>query len=325
MEETLKLLKEIYDSGDASVVLENGSIPDDEDSTDFVPISGSDATNTLYISDFVLDQHNKIAKLLIVRGDPDVSDPAFTNSKTRKIEVISPDEDQALAYSTHVLIGYGGKFAKVDGCRACIEKMTNVSRSLVFPFLNYLLRRHANGNADFFFDANTKKREKAKKKKYDEEMKQFYPRIRTTGKTSASLRNDIKQGHVTSIALIDRKAAYQGPDASHYVKEATRKLQLKVSPPDDDNAFFKFIKKLAEHGKVEGYDEIQVKVEGMPGDKSVSPRFSLDVADAADSLYVRSERIADFGQPLAQCVADLYQPVVKKMIVLLEKDGLWSG
>lgn len=331
-DKTFEIIHDLYKSNKAIVLLnESGVLPDDDDDSaadepenqDESLVEGTDPRNAVYISDMDIDPKKKLVRILIIRGDPELTNPAFMNSVTRQIRVEPAKADEAPGYSAHLLISYGTSHLADGKARAVLEKMPTVSRSIVFPLLNRLLKKHAANNPEFEYETKPRGRSKSK------EIKPYRPRIQVTGKKSSTLKQDLEAGYVTSVDLIDRKAAFGGYDTDNKVREMTRKLEFKLhahatEKSPDKTGIFGFIKKLAVRGKKDNFDEVQVHVRGLPGNASASPRFSVDVADAADFLYIRTERISGFSKELEQICAKIDPEISAKMSTLLSKQALWA-
>lgn len=106
--------------------------------------------------------------------------------------------------------------------------------------------------------------------------------------------------------------------------ETARRLEYKLHSDADQSGVMKLIKKLAKKGKKENFDEVQIHLRGLEGDSSASPRFTLDVAEAEDFLYIRNERISGFSKELEPIYATIEDEIIAKMTSLIKNAGLWS-
>jgi hypothetical protein len=331
LEKTVSIIKEIYDANEALVLVnENGAInlkdddaevevADDDDADE-----GTDPTNAIYISDMQIDDKKKIATILIVRGDPEITNPGYTNPATKEVRVDQPETGESPGYSAHLVISYAAAHTSEGKGRAVLERMPTVSRSIVFAFLNRLLKKYAASHGEFEYEAPGKKDAKGKTAS-KKEKKPYRPRLAVTGKKSSTLQEDIKKGYVSSVDLIDRKASFGGLDANDKIRELTRRLEYKLDSSIDEKGVMAVIKKLTKKGKDEHFDEVQIHVRGLAGDASVSPRFTLDVAEAQDFLYIRNERITGFSKELEPIYAKVEPEIVQKMNQMLNSKNIWDA
>lgn len=315
LEETLDIIAEIHSKGEAIVLLnDKGAIQpleDDSDEEGAELEEGDDPTNAIYIADMKIDKNKKECTILINRGDPQLTNPAFTSPTTNSVRIELPEEDESVGYSAHLVIGFGERHQNIGHFRATLEKMPNISRTVVFQFLNRILLKHADRNPDFVY------------KSRKDEDKPFRPLIKSAAKISTTLRKDLEVGYATSVELIDRQAEYAGIDANPKIRDITKRLQMKVVEVQDSGSFIDLFKKIQIKGKEDGYDEIQVHVRGLPGNVSASPRFDVDRADAADMLYARTIVLSGFDSYLEQCYARISAEIESKLVATLRNKSLW--
>lgn len=328
---TFEIIHELYKNDKAILFLtDSGVIPDDTDdahsnaeNVDESIEEGSDPTNAIYIADMEFDPTNHLVKLLITRGDPQLTNPGFANPSGKSIRIEQPKDGEAPGYSAHILISYKPSHLADGKARAVLEKMPTVSRSIVFPFLNRLLKKYAAANSEFEYKTKPKGKEKKT------EFKPYRPRIQVAGKKSSTLKEDLEAGYVTSVDLIDRQASFSGYDTGNRVRELTRRLEFKLHAESDKSkdksGIFGIIDKIKKRGKQDHYDEVQVHVRGLPGNRSASPRFSVDIADAEDFLYIRTERLSGFSKELESIYAKVEPEIAGKLQGLLSKQALWSA
>ena len=332
LEQTIAILDEIYRANAAMMLLtDSGLLADDDDAggdtdgDDDEMVEGTDPSNAIYIADMKIDANKKLATVLIVRGDPEITNPGYTNPVTKTVRVDKPKRGEAPGYSAHLLISYAPEHVSDFRGRAVLERMPTVSRSIVFAFLNRLLRKYAASHPGFEYDVKQKEKATKRKGKKEPKHKPYRPRLAVAGKKSSTLQEDIKKGYVSSVDLIDKQATFTGYDTENKVRELTRRLEFKLDPNLDEKGVVGFIKKLAKRGKTEKFDEVQVHIRGLAGDATASPRFKLDVAEAEDFLYIRNERISGFSKELAPIYSQVENEIAGKMGEMIVKKSLWSS
>src|SRR4029077_9913457 len=100
-----------------------------------------------------------------------------------------------------------------------------------------------------------------------------------------------------------------------------RRLKLKVGHSKDTG----ILGRILEYGRKQKYTEYQVHLRDEGTEKVHSPKFKLDLDDAAALLYCRHEPIGHFDEEL-ECAHDLIHiGIAAKMGKLLRKNGLWRS
>lgn len=315
--ETMNILKGLYltDRAFAALNDSDGVVDDTVGLTpDAASITNHDLGDVVYISDFREDSENNQTILLITRGDTSISSPAFVHSKERAVRIAKPRKDEAPGHSCHVIFSHEPD--KSGGHRVTIEKVANVSRTLVTRFLNSLLRSEAR-RAGKVFERNLGKPGRVK----------FHESIEFAHHPGQSLEKDIHDGRVTSITLIARNNEFAGPDDYVRVKKVKRDLALSIDYERDPKRILKWIHDwLPGFAREEKYDEVQFHIEGLNGGKgSASPTFALDKLEAASTLYARTAIIKGFEKPLEQCESECNPEVIKKMQEVHANDENWKS
>ena len=248
------------------------------------------------------------------RGDPYVADTAFINSKSATVRTIVPDEDESQGWSAHLVIA---KKSKSDAHRACYERMPHITSWYIELLFRRIIERAVQNDEDYTYEKRTKKRGEV-----IVEIKRYKPGLSVRKVASEQLKRDLARGELSQIVLIDSTADYAGPDSPKVIKSVKKTLTLKPGTTEKSK-LLAFIDKLPPWAKKEGYDTIQVKITGLPGGVSSSPRFDLERDDAAETLYVRSQRLVDFQKPLESCYAKICKPIHQKMIALIGDNAKW--
>lgn len=276
-----------------------------------VIVSGNPVpVDSIHIADMNYDKSTGVCSILVNRGDENLTDPAFIDTVTRKSRVAAKGTNEVVGYSAHIVIDF--KNPDAIGCHKLIfERVPNLGRSLVFEFFNHLLKAHAENNTKFQFTNPKTKQVKDYRIKFDTEFAK-----------SPQLEKDLKEGRMTGVELIKRNSSDEGLDNLPNIKKVTKKLIIAVDHGSVANPL-NWLNKMKKHAANDGFDEIQVKIQGASGG-SKSPRFATALQDAAEVLYARLESIKDFAKPLDQCREKINYDVSNKMTVALKNTSLWK-
>lgn len=319
LEQLLKIIEQRYKSGSFCVeLLPDGSLPG-ADSCKFVKASTFDkiTTGVIYIADMVLDSESKKCQFLFARADASVSNPAFVQTNANKVRIVTPGKGEAVGFSAHMTIDYSPKSKQPHGHRTILEKTSNLSRSLIFDYLNAMLTRHSRDNG-FEYELKGKKSDKNKEKR------PYRLSLTAMAKPSASLKDDIKNGNVSMVELVDNEYEFQGLDKEDKVTKVSRLIKLKVDFPKKSKGFLDFLDRASKKAQDENFDEIVVRIRNLPGNTSSSPRFNVELTDAADMLYSKIEILDGFSAPLEQCYTSFCKPISEKIDKKLSDNSVWK-
>ncbi len=274
-----------------------------------------DPTNRVYIADMGHDAKAGTHTILFNRGDPVAADPAFIVHKSSEVRYSPPEDGESQGWSAHLVIRSGGQESD-GGYRACFESMQGLSSSLVDRFIRRILTRYADGRPKYVYTAKVKR-----KGKVVDETRTYRPNLKIRRIPSASVKEDISAGVLSSIILTERQSEYSGPDALNIVRSTDHQLVLRTHPVGSDK-LERFISDLTGWAQKD-YDEIQFKIDKLPGGGSSSPRAVLDQTDALDTLYVRAERLAQFEGMLERCYPTICNELEEKMKNIVTSNGYW--
>jgi hypothetical protein len=309
MPTVIATLKAAFDAGTAELFLnaDGRVLPPDAAAAD------KDPKNRVYISDFQEDAG--FVTMLINRGDPTVADTAFIDAITHVVRTVPPGKNESQGWSAHLVIS---KSEKKNIHRACFERMPHATSWYVEMLFRRILESHAANNPEYVF-------QKAKRKHGKIEYEDFTYRDHLSIKKvpSEQLKDDIKQGELASIVLIDSKAKFTGPDSPDVIKSVERKLVIKPNKAVGQAKVLDYFQKLIPWAKSQKFDTIQVKLTDLPGGATASPRFIIEQGDATETLYVRTQRLLDFDDILESCYSKIMPEIKDKMTALIKDDKKW--
>lgn len=310
IEEVVQILESEYNSGNAELCISDRSLIPPKEAE-----RGFDKTNLIYIAEIKKDEDKGIVTLLINRGDPQAADPAFI-AASKKVRVESPEPGESQGWSAHLVINYLTE-ADPGSYRACCESMPHLPTSLVEKFLKTILQRYAEKSQEFIYVKKKKERGQFVDREYP-----YSPALEIRRKPSNTVKNDLKKGELSQITLTKRSQEYAGPDVHEVVRATTHKMVLKTHRKNA-NAIEKFVSELHPWALDHGFDQIQFKLEKLPGNRSSSPSFDLEEDEALETLYVRAERLTNFKTFLERCYPRVCEELEAKMKKIVTTDKHW--
>lgn len=266
----------------------------------------------IYIADLHFNKTKNTYSILFAKADASVSNPAFLNTKNNKVRVLSASDNEAVGFSAHLRVSLDSAHKSSKGYRAVLEKANNLSRTLIFNYIEHLLEKYSRSK-----NLNYVLRNKAK------DVRPYRISLSCEARASASLKKDVTKGSVTMIKLIDRQSDYAGWDSNSLVSKVTREVKLSVDFPRNSTKFLPFFKKISEEAKLEQFDEISIKIGSIDGSTSATPNFSLEKDNAADILYSRIVHLGKFVTPLEQCYTAINKKIEERLTKALEDKDNW--
>ncbi|WP_085904180.1 hypothetical protein [Kiloniella majae] len=307
IDEVLESINRIYNNGDAKVQLDDRGYPVG-DGVDDSNLDNYDPKNTVYISDLEINDKTKLATLLINRGDPTISASSFLNPETKEIRTPEPTEKETVGHSAHFIIDFNPENMTGNFYPTFLEKMPSVSRTVIRTFINKLLYND--------FQKRNVTYVNAKKKDIN-----YRPVIQIEGFLSDTLRTDLETGTLTMVEFTKKEHEFTGIDLGHKEHDVTQKIQVKIRG-DEQKGGFERVKKFFGSAQQSGYDEMQIHIRGLSGNRSASPRFSTATEEAAEFLYLKVETITEFPEELGPCYSSINEHIRDKIFGLrVEKCG----
>lgn len=277
--------------------------------------SATPAKNCIYIADLRPNKSGTAVAMLINRGDPDVAHPSFINPLASTVKNVPPGADEVQGWSSHLIVSTEAD--ALGRYRAAFERIPNVSSTLVQKYLDALIDHATGGDPNYVYQKLIRKG-----KKTSTEDRAYKLRLGIGKVPSENLERDIKDGVLTGVTLIRTNPKYAGPGDPTVLKSVKEQVTLRVKDVDDGRAM-EFARSIAAWGRDNQYDEVQFKIEELPGNRSSSPRFQLEKADAMDTLYVRSRRLTDFNSLLETCYPEVNKEIARRMLDELNNDANW--
>lgn len=308
LDEIIDILRRAYDAEAAEMYLaDDGKVlPED------APEADKDRKNRVYFAD--LEVTDDTVTILINRGDPLAADPAFINSRTDAVNPVRPGEDESQGWSAHLVLS---RIERRGEYRACFERMPHSTSSYTERLIQTIVSRAAARDPKYTYEKITHSRGKT-----HSEVKPYRPELWVKRVPSEKIIEDLDKGEVSNITLIKSNASLGGLDSPNLVKSISSRLIIKPSSSAKES-IRSLVSSVTRAGKDEGYNEIQINMEKLPGNATASPRFSLEIEDATETLYVRTQRLTDFKDFLQSCYAKIEGTIQQKMLELIADHSKW--
>lgn len=301
LDEIIAILSEAYSAKQAEIYLSDSGrvLPPD------APADQKDRKNRVYIAD-LMDEPSCIT-MLINRGDPLAADPAFINATSGEVHPVIPGEDESQGWSAHLVIS---KIETGGIYRACFERMPHSTSSYAEMLIRTLLDRYAATRSEYTYQKRLRRG-----RRIALETRRYRPNLTVKKVPSEQLKADLEHGELSTITLINSKVTYSGPDAPDVVRDVKNKLVIRVKRTEQ-RRIVEYIEHLTPWARARDYDAIQFNIVKLPGNTSANPRFFLDIEDATETLYVRSQRLTGFGHFLDCCYANIAPDIKEKMAII---------
>ncbi|GAB7553140.1 hypothetical protein NRB_26460 [Novosphingobium sp. 11B] len=305
----VELLQNEFQAGKAFLYI-------DEDNRVVGENEAKNPKNCIFVADIVDLPHLDAWAILVTRGDPDAAHPSFINPIKLTVKDVKPADDEVQGWSAHMLIS---KTAHTQGRhRACFEKMPGVSSTLVNAFFERLIDNATADDPDLLYDRPLKRG-----KKIEVVERRCKYRLGINKVPAQTLKKDIEQGVLSQITLIREVETYGGPGDPSRFTTIKEELVIRTKKEGASKAY-DLAQQIAKWGKEQSYQEVQFRIDKLPGNTSSSPRFELEKADAMDTLYSRSKRLLGFTSTLATCYSKVFQEICTMMAKELTDKSNWS-
>jgi len=238
------------------------------------------------------------ATLLIQLSDKNGSDPVFGELTTGNLRVEPKLAGEGIAVSCHIVISTDIVQHTADHYKTLVESVPGISKSILEPFLNAVLRDAFTG-CEFQNPATRA-------------MCQHRPKLEIFSHGSQTLMDALKGAKLHNVKLVSTRRK-GGLDQTAYTELAERSVRYKIikQPPlKDKERLFEILRK---KGQQSGYSKVSISY------SKDGKQASLDLdrnEDAATKLFTKSEKVI-LGTLINQCESVVHQQLEAKMIGLL--------
>ncbi|EDQ3254018.1 hypothetical protein HB48_002530 [Salmonella enterica subsp. enterica] len=238
------------------------------------------------------------ATLLIQLSDKNGSDPVFGELTTGNLRVEPKLAGEGIAVSCHIVISTEVVPHTADHYKTLVESVPGISKSVLEPFLNAMLREAFVGCE--FKNPATKA------------MCQHRPKLDIFSHGSQTLMDALKGAKLHNVKLVSTRRK-GGLDQTAYTELSERSVRYKIirQPPLKDKE--RLLEILRKKGQQSGYTKVSISY------SKDGKQASLDLdrnEDAATKLFTKSERVI-LGNLINQCESTVHLQLETKMIGLL--------
>ena len=290
-----------------SRLMHNGKIATKEEEDEVDP------RNAIWIADWNSNGKNNTIEILIVRGDPGLSNPALVTPHDNGIKTVSVAQNQAIGSSCHIIIEKNSD--STGQHRALIEKVSGMGIGVVLGFLNYLLQYLAEKDPKFTYTP-TKEKNNPKPK-----SKPYWPKIRATSPPSANIISDIDNGLVEGVELIKKEKLSLPIDHDDEYHPHSMRIFIKVAPNIKSGSLISKIKSSLSKTK---FEKAQLRLKEIGDGSSASPTLSLEEIENAEFSYNRIKKISNFSKPLDNSCDEKINDILTTKMHEIFIDGDWK-
>ncbi|MCR5874754.1 hypothetical protein LRS10_11605 [Phenylobacterium sp. J426] len=256
-------------------------------------------TAAIRLRDIRFDAEHDALILLFNYSDKNISDPVFENLETGDLRTEPKLEGEGVAVSAHMVVDLRPVQAGVSAYRAVLEDAPGIGRSKIEPFLTYLYRIASR----IQFAAP------------DGRVKRCRPLFEMSGRQSETLRNDLQNGRLSMIELVQHLPAGDGFDEDGGVRVEARTLKLSVEQHAGEQAI-DLLNRVRGRARELGYPNMKVR---WTQGRQKSAEFGTAREDAGDVLVFRTTEIRS-DVPLPQCESRIRDASATRLIEVLRAD-----
>ena len=255
-------------------------------------------TRSVRVSNMEYTEGDSCAVLLIQLSDKNGSDPAFGKLDTGSIRIEEKMEGEGIAVSSHLVISTSINNFTADFYKTLVESVPGISKSIIEPFLNSLLKDAFN-ECEFINPAT-----KAKCK--------HRPKLEIFSHGSQTFMDTLNGAKLHNVKLVSTRKI-GGMDKTAYTDLSERSVRYKIIKQPSIKKRMQLLRILRNIGNRSGYDRVSISY-SKDGKQS-----SLDLdrhEDASTKLFTKSEKVI-LGDGIRQCESCIHDSLKSKMIKLL--------
>jgi hypothetical protein len=255
-------------------------------------------TRAVRISAMTYNVGDSEAVLLLQLCDQNGSDPVFGELNTGVLRVEPKLAGEGIAVSSHIIISTAVVQHTADHYKTLVESVPGISKSIIEPFLNAMLREAFTGSE--FRNPATKA------------MCQLKPKLAIFSHGSQTLLETLSGARLHNVKLVSTRKQ-GGMDKTDYTELAERSVRYKIikQPPLRDKK--RLLEILRRKGQKSGFTKVSISY------SKDGRQASLDLdrnEDAATKLFTKSEKVL-LGNGINQCESTIHQELETKMKGLL--------
>jgi hypothetical protein len=263
-------------------------------------------SETIYLADIDVDAARQRAVLLINLSDKAASDTVYSDPDTAQYRILPKVGNEGSDFSAHVVINLNA----TDHVYLTILEVTpGLASGKVTRFLTFLFKFCAKVNPVAFLQAHPNGAV---------DVHGLPVMVRTrhvaslAGHPSDAFLNDIEQGTLGLIELIDKRHENLPWDTVGRTREVARSVKLKPGPAAGTN--LDRIRDAATRAFRDNYTEARIhfKTASKIGRSIVLETEHLNFAQ--ESIFVKKEKLEGFVNPLPTSHEMIHQDIIGKMV-----------
>lgn len=249
------------------------------------------------VRDLRLDRDNDILFLLLAYADKNVTDPVFETLENGDLRTEPKLEGEGVAVSAHMAIDLRPNEVGVSSYRALLEDVPGIGRSKIAPFLTSLYRQAP----------------RIQWAAPDGSVKNCRPQFDIDGRMSDTLSNDLREGRLSMIELVQHHVDGDGFDEEGAIVEQVRTLRLSIAPQGVGEQAIELINRVRGRARELGYPNMKVR---WTHGRQKTAEFGTAREDAGDVLVFKTTEIRS-ENPLSQCDAEIQEDRIERLRELL--------
>lgn len=256
------------------------------------------------IRDYQDSKNNKYLCILLSIGDKNAANAAYEHFETYQTRQIEKEEEEGNALTSHLLI----KESPLDNYHlTLIEKVNGLSINTISRYLNYL------------FKQSTHLKEYPNKSQH---LKKYRPIFEFCGYQSNTIRKALESGTLEDIEFFSHEIVNDGLDEENYIQEKKQKITLVVKPGIETNTVDSLLRKMVNKFRTEKHEKMFIKIKNLncsTKTTEINTDIDLETESVLDQVFVHTEIISNFSQPLEQAHSEIRDDLVQKMLNIAQK------
>lgn len=263
-------------------------------------------TASVRLIDFDAATYDGYVVLLISSSNSRLADPSFEAISDGNFRDEPKRPGEGISSSAHIVIKAQAEARTGFPHKIAVERITGLGSSIIAPFFNHILKRS-------YEDAVPRPTFR-----FNHSDRHYRASVDMSGDLSTRLGEQIRRGRVLGIELIDYRNEPSQLDEENVFVEKKRTIELSVSGDPDENMLTRSINSLKRRLRLEGYDELKVRISyDEAGSQTIPIRVDID-QDATETLAVRKELVS-VEHPMGQRHSNINEELVRAMIRVMNQ------
>lgn len=244
------------------------------------------------IGDIRIDQGNSLCSMLLRRCDTNSANAVYSNRNTGTTRILRQMPDEGGDKAAHIVISTQADSSRPD-CYLChLEGVPGLSHRLVQSTLNAAIKAAIAGDANLFVypdPAGARRRDGSPK------VTPFIPTLELVGHPADHLLQDIENGHIHDITLVDQRVR-GNLGGNRYLSEIEGRVRVKVDRNMPGAGRLSRIVAAAQ-SRVSDFQIARIRFRSPSGiDRTVECEISTGAIE--QQSYIQSYRVSGISPPM---------------------------